>query len=393
MRILLSCLQSRRSHPIPAYGFWRTYFVRGLEEAGHTLVEAGEVDWAEALACPPGAALDAWRGRTWDNVLALVRQQQACEPIDLFLGYLYPRQVEVAALRELQRLGIPCVNFFCDNVREFRSVPSAYRAFDLHWVPELEALPRYRAAGLPSLHAPMPCWVPVALRTVPSRESEPPTFVGSADILRRDLLGRALRAGADFTIRGAGWAADLDRSSPSRPRSLGRLVANQIAIVRDHGPAALMRKIENRLRPFAAVPIPKSRLGEAPIGDEEYFRVTREAMVAIGINRVPTARASNRRPLAYSRLRDVEAPMLGACYLTEWTAGLDGMFEPGTEVETYRTPEELSAKLAELAKDVGRRRAMRARAQRRALNEHCIPRTIVRICQKLGLPERARLAG
>ena len=35
--------------------------------------------------------------------------------------------------------------------------------------------------------------------------------------------------------------------------------------------------------------------------------------------------------------------MLGACYLTEWTAGLEHMYELGKEIETYRTPEELTA--------------------------------------------------
>jgi hypothetical protein len=395
MRILVSCLQSRKSHSIPAHAFWRTYFVRGLEEAGHQVAEADAVDWAEGLVCPAGPTLDAWRERTWGTVLAFVRQQQR-EPIDLFLGYLYPRQVDSAAIKELHRRGIPCVNFFCDNVREFRSVPSEYRAFDLHWVPELEAVPMYRAAGLALLHAPMPCWIPAALRTVPSQECEPPTFVGSADVLRRDLLGRALQAGADFTIRGPGWISDayLDASRPPRRWSVPALIANQIATVRDHGPTALLRKVENRLRPLAPVSIPTSRIREAPIGEAEYFRLTRESMVAIGVSRVPTARASHRRPLAYSRLRDIEAPMLGACYLTEWTAGLESLFEPDVEIETYRTPQELSAKLAELSKDAARRRRMRERAQRRALNEHSVARSIARICQQLGLPDKAsRLAG
>jgi hypothetical protein len=387
MRILLSCLQSPKRYAIPAYAFWRTYFVRGLEEAGHQVLELDDVDWAEGLVCADSVALAAWRARTWERVLAFVRQEHRRESVHLFLSYLYPRQVDIGAIGELQRLGIPCVNFFCDNIREFTSPPSEYRSFALHWVPELDAVRMYQAAGLACIHAPMPCWIPADLRDVPASESEPATFIGSADALRRDLLGRALQAGADFTIRGAGWGDDASTASSRPPgsRSLSKILANQLATVRSHGLTALMRKIEHRVRPLPYLPIPESRIRAAPVGEDEYFRLTREAMVAIGVNRVPTARASNHRPLVYSRLRDIEAPMLGACYLTEWTSGLDSLFEQGGEIETYRTAEELSGKLAELKKAPARRLSMRKRAQLRALNEHSVRRSINRIAKRLGL--------
>jgi hypothetical protein len=393
MKILVSCLQSRKSHVIPAYGFWRTYFVRGLEEAGHQVVEVGEVDWAEGLTYSAGSALGSWRARTWERVLAFVREEQGRDPVQLFIGYLYPEQVDETAIQELQRMGIPCVNFFCDNVREFAGVPSEYRPFALHWVPEWEALPMYRAAGLAHVHAPMPCWIPPNLRNVPSRESEPPTFVGSADILRRDLLARALQAGADFTIRGPGWTGGMEMldEERSRSRSLRTLLANQVTIVRRHGVAAILRKIENRVRPLPGVQILSSRIHEEPAGADEYMRVTREAMVTIGINRVPTARASHNRPLAYSRLRDIEASMLGACLLTEWTRGLETLFELETEIESYRTAEELSTKLAELRKYPARRLSMRRRGQLRALHDHSVACSIARICQKLGFPAKSLL--
>jgi hypothetical protein len=233
----------------------------------------------------------------------------------------------------------------------------------------------------------MPCWVPVGFRDVPLSESEPATFIGSADILRRDLLGRALQAGADFTIRGPGWVNESQATvlKPADARPLSRLIANQLATVRNQGLTVLIRKIGNRVRPLRHVSIPASRICTAPIGDDEYFRITREAMVTIGVNRVPAPRASNHRPLAYSRLRDIEAPMLGACYLTERTEGLGSLFELGDEIETYGTAEELSGKLAELSKAPLRRMNMRKRAQRRALNDHSVGRSIDRISRHLGL--------
>jgi hypothetical protein len=388
MRILVSCQQSLRRHPIPAYEFWRPYFVGGLREAGHEVLEVPGIDWAEGLVHLPGAGLDLWRDRTWESVRTFVRAQRRDGPVDLFLSYLYPGQIDVGAIRELQDLGIPCVNFFCDNVREFRKVPAEFRAFALHWVPEFEALPMYRAAGLAHVHAPMPCWIPEHLRDVPARETEPPTFVGSADILRQDLLSRALEAGAEFKIRGAGWSEEREPSCGTpRSRGLAEVLTNQIVLASTHGVAALLRKAENWVRPMRPSPVPTSSLAAAPADEAEYFRIVREATVCIGINRVPSATSSNRHPLGYSRLRDIEAPMLGACHLTEWTEGLEHLFEVGGEIETYRTAEELSGKLGELTADLERRRSMRARAQRRALEEHCVGRSIARIRAQIGLSD------
>src|SRR5690349_4435845 len=101
MRILLSCLQSLKVHAIPAYDFWEVYFKRGIEEAGHQWVEVPGVDWAEALVYSPGDELDSWRARTWNAVSDFVRREHSQRPIDFFLCYLYPQQVEVPAIDDL----------------------------------------------------------------------------------------------------------------------------------------------------------------------------------------------------------------------------------------------------------------------------------------------------
>jgi len=392
MRILLSCLQGAAGHPIPAYAQWRRHFTNGLREGGHEVHEIPGVDWAEGLVHPAGPALEAWKARSWDAALAFARTEHGRAPIDLWLGYLFPRQIEPAAIETLQRLGIPCVNFFCDNLREFRRPPAALRPFALHWVPELEALPMYRAEGLPHLHAPMPCWVPEALRRPPEAETEPATFIGSADLLRRDFLARSFAAGADLVVRGPGWD-----EAPSPPvgarartrRPLAAIAGDRLARTRSHGAGVLLREVERRVRPLRPRPISHRHLFGA-VSDADYVRITREAQVTIGLNRVPTLGASDRRPLVYSRLRDLEAPMLGACYLAEWSAGLEHLFEPGREIETFRTPEELAAQLAALKRDPKRRGELRARAQRRALAEHSVTRSLERIRAALGIAGAAK---
>ncbi len=261
MRILLSCLQSPKQHAIPAYGFWRNYFVKGLEEAGHEVLEVPGIDWAQGITYPAGRELDLWRSKTWDMVEQFARRQHQLKPIQVFVGYLFPQQIEVAAISELQRMGIPCVNFFCDNVREFVRVPVEYRPFALHWVPEFEALAMYRAAGLPFIHAPMPCWVSPELRSPPVLETEPATFIGSEDVLRRDLLGRALEGGADFVLRGPGWMPEADVADrKATDHSAGGMIHNQIALIRQYGFEGLLTKLSSRLRPLQSPAIPERKI-------------------------------------------------------------------------------------------------------------------------------------
>jgi len=391
VRVLLSCLQSKVQHPIPAYSFWKTYLKEGLREAGVEVMEVPEVDWAEGLIHKDGTKkLEAWRSRTWEITLQFARKHQKIAAIDFFLGYLYPSQVDVSAIRALQKLGVLCVNFFCDNVREFRKVPEAYAPFDLHWVPEYEALAMYQGAGLPHIHAPMPCWIPLHLRNVAKYETEPATFIGSADILRMGLLGEAITHGAELTLRGPGWGEPCKKSSASKSHAKSdSFLANQFALLRKHGLGAVVAKIANAIHPMRSQTISRNHFAPAVYGDE-YFRVTREAMVTVGVNRVPVTRRPLCSPLRYSRLRDIEAPMLGACYLTEHTEGLTKLYNLGEEIETYKSAEEMANKLKVLFGNPQKRASLRMAGQKRALSEHSVAASVRKIYERLGISSRTK---
>jgi hypothetical protein len=388
LRIFLCCQQDLRPHPLPAYRFWAEYFRQALTETGHVCLEAPGCDWAEGLLPLDPSALAAWRIRTWRQAGQWIREEHARQPIDIFIGYLFPGQVLPSALAEIRSLGIPCVNFFCDNVREFRKIPAEFHSFDLHWVPEFKALPLYRHAALPVLHAPMPCWVPPRWRTaVPANEETfPPGFVGTRDAQREQLFGAAFALGLTLDLRGTGWFEPAP--APTQLSSRGGLSARlgrQADFIRSQGWTAFVRKCLPEFDPrpmcnpsFAAHTRP------SPTGND-YWRVIRGSKICVGVNRYPSLRFPFDRPDTYSRLRDIEAPMAGACYLTEWTEGLDELYDLGTEIETYRTATELAGKVAELAADPRRRDRLRAAGQRRALTHHSIARTIERIANRLDL--------
>jgi hypothetical protein len=383
VRILVSCLQGPPGYSIPAYDFWRTHLKNGIEEAGHEFTEVEGADWVKVFILADAGERAAWRATTWQRTVDFIRREHRIRPFDLFLSYFFPRQIDRTAIREIQQIGIPCVNFFCDNVREFQTIPKEFTVFDLHWVPETKGLEMYRAARLQHIWLPMPCWVPQEFRLPSPIETEMPTFIGRGDLMRRELFGRAFQAGANFQIRGAGWEPN-GQSSPRRPESFFARLANQLDLYKSHGIAGLYSKLINGLTPPDPLEMPVDRLGP-PVSNSEYNRLTREAKVTLGVSRVPTASRPNRNPLTYSRLRDLEAPMLGACYLTEWSSDLDRIYELGEEIEVYRSADELVEKLNYLLSAPEKRRSLRVKGQRRALTSHSIPSSISKIWSALGI--------
>jgi hypothetical protein len=382
MRILLSFLQDKteQPHPVPGYRFWEFYLKNGIEEAGMQYLEVPHVDWAEGLVYAEGSVeLQRWKDKTWQATINYIQNNPGT--IDLFLCYLYPKQIEENAIRQIQKLGIPCVNFYCDNIREFKTIPPQFKIFDLVWVPEYEALPMYKTAGIKHINLPMPIWVQPKFRdALPVKELPGATFIGSKDVLREQLLSEAIQKGLDVRIGGSGWVetGNTTTSEIAVRGSLSQTLLNQYRFVQQHGLKGWAIRQSTRLRKAPIAAIPGNHLFESPVF-EAYISITQNSRVTLGINRVPTYKRPNGNPLTYSRLRDIEAPMLGACYLTEYTEGLPHLYDLDKEIWCYKNADELVEKANDLLKSKETRALLRHNGQQKALNDHSIPRSLALI--------------
>lgn len=384
MRIFLSCQQATRRHPVPAYSFWETYLKAGITEAGHDWIEARAVDWAEGLVYSDELELKAWRDRTWSQVLDDIRRQHQAQPIDLFLSYLFPKQVEPSAIAEIQTMGIPCVNFYCDNVRDFNRVPKVFYPFDLHWVPEFKALAFYQKANLNSIYAPMPVWIPPEQRTTEHLEHYGISFIGSRDSQRAHLLAQVVQAGVSLEIRGAGWQVKPSNLKLVKSDRQIQTLENQWRFIRSQGIIPWIRKIQEKSLADPPAELFAAALRHSP-NSAEYIDIIQRSIVVLGINRYPSYHYPFSQPNTYSRMRDIEAPMMGACYLTEWTEGLDHLYDLGKEIETYKTAEELIEKIRMLQLDAEKRQQLRRRGQKRALCDHSIAKSLEKVRIALNL--------
>ena len=87
------------------------------------------------------------------------------------------------------------------------------------------------------------------------------------------------------------------------------------------------------------------------------------------------------------RLRDFEAPMSGAFYLTEHFEELYEFFEPDREIVTFRCADELADKADYYLRHRRKREMIRHAGRRRALAEHTWHARFKMVFRTIGLPE------
>lgn len=401
MNVFLCCIQSPYQWDIPSYSFWRENFKPSLEALGCTVIEPVGLDLAEPLA---RAHDPAWRKhgrpRLGDELFALVRAAHKKRGVDLFFSYFFASQVHPDILVAIRDLGIPVVNFFCDNMREFESVRPLVGAVTLNWVPEVEALPIYQALKVPAIHLPMA--VNPSFYGIPEGDELPQvSFIGSGDHLRMKLLAPVLGTSLPLSIYGRGWGQDVPKrigddahqqNADGRryPPSLTRWQRRRVSISQ-HFQGLINFGPMGEWRPFAARRL-KARLApkfsgivSPPLPHGDFVRVLGRSAVTLGINCCPNPGYSFDKPLVVSKLRDLEAPLVGACYLTERCPDVDGLFEDGTEIFTYRNSSELVDKASMLLRDSSLRERLRQQGRKVVIGRHTWEHRFRILFRELGL--------
>ncbi len=375
MKIFLAFLQGDPNHPVPAYSFWQYYIKNGIEEAGYTWTEDISIDWAKGLVTQNKLDLASWKTNTWEKTISHLKKH----PVNLFLSYLYPHQIDESAIAEIKKMGIPCVNFFCDNVREFKKPPKEFGVFNLNWVPEYKALAMYKKVTFAHTHLPMPMWVEPKFRTLPNFENEQISFIGSKDIQRQLFFEKIIAKAPNLPLNlyGAGWEENNNKKTLQKHKNYTKTnqLYFQINFIYKYGLTAYLRKLQQLKINLNLSSLLQDHVLPKPNFDD-YIKITQNSIITLGINRYPSYSFPLHKPNTYSRLRDIEAPMLGACYLTENTEGLAEMYEIGNEIEVYNCDTEFLEKINSLKLDAKKRKNLRINGQKRALQKNAIPVSI-----------------
>lgn len=367
---------------------WRVALIDTLKRMGHHVFESS-IEWLSAFA--PNLYPSLTREIRSEILVREVREAHKKHRIDLFLSHFFNQHVHSDAIKIITEMGIPTVNFCCDNVRSPGVVSEIRSAFSLNWVPELEAALEYKSKQLPFIYLPMAANPELYRPMVPIKEYDL-VFVGGADPERHSVIAALLRAQVPVTVFGNGWDVGFRRNgvrvdSPSNGRNLSNnhspqtpaslisktrswreSIGKPVQDCQEFGPRGLYRKFQNNYLVRKNGPL-AVRAWKGAVTDEEMVRLYSEGKVSLGINRVFEI-SFPRLKVKYAKLRDFEAPMSGACYLTEHCADLEENYEIGKEIWTYRSEDELIEKSRELLTHGTLRSELKIAARRASLERH-----------------------
>lgn len=398
MRSTLPCAAANRDagvrifFAVPRSAWVDLNLRRSLEDTGHQLVRFDFPGW-------PDDADPTWvkhgKPRTNQKLLEAFR---GAGRVDLFFGYLYSSVVYPQTIDAVRASGVPTVNFSCNNVHQFDLVRDIAPRFDLCIVPELAAQKDFVDVGARAVRIQLAA-NPRVYRPYPTAREYDVTFVGQRYADRADLLQHLYRNGVDVRAWGAGW-------QPRKRLDLAQLKAG-LALVEDERFDGLRRMVVQRtnairtaqrtnarragaqLDATAAVPVDvdTSGFGGPRLLQHDLVRMFSRSRLSLGF---ATAGESHRtaRRLTHLRLREFEAPMSGALYLTEDQPELAEYFVPGEEVLTYADHDELLDKSRYYLAHQEQAERIRRAGFERARREHTWQQRFNQLFDVLGLRAR-----
>ncbi len=349
------------------------------------------------------------RAQTTERIITELVREHRRKPISLFLSYFYNAHFDPSGFDELRRLGIPSINFYCNSIYQFDYVISIAKKVDFSWHPEKEARRLYLNVGA------NPIWVqfgadPVlyAPRQCASRLPKA-VFVGGRYADRDRWLAAVIQAGIPVDIYGAGWSpassAPTSRLPPrecSSQEHLGRRITKPGSIfsyldaVRDlisdaglaKGFVRLVKQWRYRHQSKLLEPLCAAHAcGFAP----DIAEVFSKYELSLNFSNVWADGRPGSALIPHVRLRDFEAPMTRASYITGYSDEIAEFYDIGREIECYREQAELIDKVSFYLSHPAAAEKLRCAGYERARREHSWVKRFQKLFSivELGMPARS----
>lgn len=358
MRIYYAAAASPNYWGLPDSKLWDVNLYQPLLDLGHDVVRfrydfGPHNNHLDPLDPGQKQFIDANRPRLGEELLRQVRAAHRRAPLDLFFSYFYSAYVHPDVIPEISKMGIPTVNWYCNGSYQFDLVKEIAPAYDFCLVPEKFRMEDYRRAGANPIYC-QEAANPNVYK--PYEDLEPQydvTFVGQRYGNRPDYVKRLIKAGVDVRVWGPRW--------------------NQPPKKVDADPG-LDAELSMRVGP--------------PLSDEELVRMYSRSRISLGFSAVAKVPGDGSPPIKQVRLRDFEAPMSGAFYMTEYFEELAEFFKPDEEVVFFNDADELADKAKFYLANPIERERIRIKGMIRARLRHTWHARFEQVFAKMGLPGR-----
>jgi spore maturation protein CgeB len=219
---------------------------------------------------------------------------------------------------------------------------------------------------------------PRVYRPLPEPRIYDVTFVGQRYADRADFLTHLHANGVDVRAWGAGWASHK-RLDVAHAKAALALIEDE----RFDGVRRLLRR-SSQSNGNHVTPKDTSAFGGPRLLQSDLVKLFSQSRLSLGFATAGESHRSEKR-LTHLRLREFEAPMSGALYLTEDQPELHEYFEPGKEVLTYTNQHDLLDTVRYYLAHPEHSERIRAAGWRRARHEHTWQHRFRELFDALGL--------
>ena len=383
-------------------GLWSGNFYPALRQLGHEIVES-QVDLLPAsrfmhIASGFTAEEKELRARLTAQIVEEVKQAHQKKPVDLFLSYFYNAHFDPLGFDEIHRLGIPTMNFYSNSLYQFELVKSIAKKATYSWHPEKEARISYLRAGARPIWAQMGA-DPDIYHPIPDKKREVKAcFVGQRYADRDRFLARLIENKTPLVIYGEGWrrASNGKSQADAEKIYLGRRVVtpqtflSYLLMVRRNfdeqgiviGPIRTLKQWQYRRETRRLDSIfQTAALGRAA----DICETFNQYEVILNFSHVWADGRSGSKLISHIRLRDFEAPMCRACYLTGSNEEIGEFYELGKEIDIYENAAELVDKTKFYLSHPEEAERLREAGYQRALRDHTWKNRFQELFRKIGL--------
>jgi len=387
MRIFYACHSPATG--IRGSKIWYYNLYLPLVDLGHDVVSC-DYDWLPLINCAdpshPGNSEYVKENRPLasEELVRQVRLAHHAKPIDLFFSYFYSSCVDPEAIKEIRKLGIVTVNWYCNASYQFHLVKEIAPSYDYCLVPEKFRLKDYRRIGANPVycqeaanpHIYKPYQIPRQFDVV---------FVGRNYGNRPNYIRYLLDKEIDVRVWGPDWQnSDQRPQPPASPSAVKRLVNLRTRQGWRNAWGKVQRAV-GLLPPIEAPVSLPSEICGPPLEDEEMIKMYSSSKISLGFSSCGDTHLKKRKILQV-RLRDFEAPMSGAFYMVEYMQELEEFFEIGKEIVCYHDEDDLADKIRYFLAHEKEREEIRQAGYQRALNKHTWHKRFEEVFNQMGLP-------
>ena len=301
-----------------------------------------------------------------EKLLTHLETEDKKKKIDIFFSYFYNDSILPEVIQKIRNLGIITINFYCNSIHQFDNVSAIAPLYDYSMFPEKEAYDKYKKARANPVHIQMAA-NPDFYKPYNLKQKFDAVFIGQSYLNRKDFIEYLYLNGINVHVFGPNW---------------NKRVFAPENILKNNDPVT---KIKRKFGLYKSK-IPEKNIGKS-LSDNDLIKMYSRSRISLNFSeQLITDNDQNKGTIKrYLKLRDFEAPMCRAFYMTGLQEELKEYYEIDKEIICYDTKEELLDKIKYYLAHQDEAEKIKIAGYNRALKDHTWDNRFRELFFKIGL--------